>query len=133
VLPKLFGRFEQFTSNIIIDVGHNQLAATAILNQLKYENKKVVLIYNSYEDKEYKKILTILKPIINQLQIIQCDDKRIVSYKKLQRIVNNLSINMVEFDILNLKEDKNYLVFGSFIVVNNFLNKYKEMVDGSKR
>ncbi len=55
---ELFGRFYQLTSNVRIDVGHNPLAASAIEKALK---EKVVLIYNSLDDKDYKKVLQHLK------------------------------------------------------------------------
>jgi dihydrofolate synthase/folylpolyglutamate synthase len=43
-LPKLFGRCQKLTSNITIDVGHNTLATTVLLNE--FINQKVILIYN---------------------------------------------------------------------------------------
>ena len=47
---ELFGRFYSLTENIRIDVGHNPLAAKAIEKAL---DEKVVLIYNSLDDKDY--------------------------------------------------------------------------------
>ncbi len=55
---ELFGRFYPLTENIRIDVGHNPLAAKAIEKAL---DKKVVLIYNSLDDKDYEAVLNILK------------------------------------------------------------------------
>ncbi|MDQ7046311.1 MAG: bifunctional folylpolyglutamate synthase/dihydrofolate synthase [Sulfurovum sp.] len=55
---ELFGRFYALTPNIRIDVGHNPLAASAIEKAL---DEKVVLIYNSLDDKDYEEVLRSLK------------------------------------------------------------------------
>ena len=126
ILPNLFGRYQRFRDNIIIDVGHNPLAAQAISKELKRENKKFVLIYNSFEDKDYKKVLTILKPYLFEVQIIKCEDKRIVDKETLEKTIASLSLNVNHFDIINLKKENYYLVFGSFLVVENFLKGYEQ-------
>ncbi len=52
---KLFGRCQKISSNVTIDVGHNPMAAKVLLEH--FIEKKVILVYNSYNDKEYKVIL----------------------------------------------------------------------------
>ena len=47
---KMHGRLEKITPNLIIDVGHNELAAEAILKE--FAGQKVVLIYNAFADKD---------------------------------------------------------------------------------
>lgn len=118
---ELFGRCQKISSNVTIDVGHNPLAAKVLVNEFK--NKKVNLIYNSYKDKDYKKVLSILKPIIKKIIIIDIDDKRIVDKKNLLEICQNLNIIPVSFEKLNKKEE--YLVFGSFLVVEKFIKEYE--------
>jgi len=125
-LPKLFGRYQRFQKNIIIDVGHNPLAAEAIAQELKKENKKIILIYNSFVDKDYETVLKILQPYILEVQIIRCNDDRIVENLVLEKIIKGLSLNVNHFDIMNIKDEFNYLVFGSFIVVENFLKGYNK-------
>lgn len=125
-LPKLKGRFEKLSSNIIIDVGHNPLAASEIAKQLKKENKKVILIYNSYEDKDYEKVLEILKPYLKELQIIDIKDNRIVKKNILSLKAKALGLNIKSFDIINITMDDYYLVFGSFLVVEKFLKDYNK-------
>ncbi len=120
ILPKLFGRFQYLKSNIIIDVGHNPLAANAIYNQLKQEKKKVILIYNSYKDKDYKNVLKILKPIIKEVQLIKIDDNRIIDKILLENTLQLLDIPYKQFEN-NISKDQLYLVFGSFLVVEQFL------------
>ena len=124
-LPKLFGRYQKITSNIIIDVGHNPLAASVIKEQLAKENKKVILIYNSYKDKDYDEVLGILNDVVKEVQIIKCDDSRIVDIEILQNTLSKLSITHNIFNIKDLASTTEYyLVFGSFIVVENFLKEY---------
>ena len=114
---KLFGRLTQINEQIIVDVGHNTLAANAILKALN--GKKFILVYNSYKDKEYSKILSILKPIIKEVQIIDIEDERIEKSEKMKKTLENLDIKYSQFN--GIKEDEKYLVFGSFKVVENFL------------
>lgn len=114
----LFGRCQKVSSNITIDVGHNPLAASVLVKE--FENQKVTLIYNSYEDKDYKKVLEILKPIINEIFILPIDDKRMVEKNNLLKIIKEL--NIIICDDLIFEKDKNYLAFGSFLVVEKFLS-----------
>lgn len=122
------GRFEKLTSNIIVDVGHNPLAAQAIFEELNCNNcitnNKVTLVYNSYEDKDYCEVLKVLKPSIEYVEIISIDDSRIVELEKLQKCLEKLNIEYKIFE--EIDEEKNYLVFGSFLVVEEFLKKYNE-------
>ena len=115
---KLFGRVSHISENIIVDVGHNTLAATSILNALK--GKKYILIYNSYRDKNYKEILKILKPIILYIEIIKISDERAEKQVVLQEIIQDLGIVCKSFHTID--KNKKYLVFGSFSVVESFLN-----------
>ncbi len=117
---KLFGRLSKIKDNVIIDVGHNPLAADSILKALK--GKKYTLIYNSYKDKDYKNILKILKPIIKNVEIIEIDDQRIVSKELIHGTLNELKIKYSTFN--NLSKKNHYLVFGSFSVVESFLNRH---------
>lgn len=115
----LFGRCQKIRKNLTIDVGHNPLAATVLLKE--FENKKVNLIYNSYADKDYKEVLTILKPIIKSIFIIDLQDTRIVKKEKLIEVIDELNLDLKED--LNFKEDEEYLAFGSFLVIEKILEK----------
>jgi len=115
----LKGRFQKVAKNIIVDVGHNQLAAKAIKSELK--DKKVILIYNTYKDKDFKQILSILKENIQKVLIIDIDNERVVDKQSLTKVLKELDIDYEEFDIKKLNEDSDYLVFGSFLVVEKFL------------
>jgi dihydrofolate synthase / folylpolyglutamate synthase len=114
----LFGRCQKILPNVTIDVGHNPLAASVIVKE--FEGKKINLIYNSYKDKDYEEVLKILKPIINKIIIIELDDKRIVDKNNLLNIIKQL--NIMNDDTIKIEKDQEYLVFGSFLVVEKFLS-----------
>ena len=114
---KLFGRCQKIAPNITIDVGHNPMAAEAILEH--FRTKKVILVYNSYNDKEYQKILSILKPIILKVEIIDIDNKREVQKSQLEAVLEDLNISYALFK--KITPNQEYLVFGSFLVVEKFL------------
>ncbi len=119
---KLFGRLSKIDENIIVDVGHNPLAAESILKALQGE--KYILVYNSYKDKNYKKILSILEPIVEHIEIIELHDERAESKELLRSSLYDLGIPFKSFE--DIEKGSKYLVFGSFSVVENFLKKYKK-------
>ena len=114
----LFGRCQRILPNVTIDVGHNPLAAQMIVKE--FGNRKITLIYNSYGDKDYEGVLKILKPIIKKIIIIELDDKRIVDKNNLLKIINEL--NIINEDKITIEQNEEYLVFGSFLVVEKFLS-----------
>ncbi|WP_024953675.1 folylpolyglutamate synthase [Sulfurospirillum arcachonense] len=115
---KLFGRCQKISNNVTIDVGHNPMAASVLLEH--FRTKKVVLVYNSYNDKEYTKILSILHPIIQEVQIIDISNEREVLKSSLEEALNSQNIKYSQFK--KIEKDLEYLVFGSFSVVEKFLN-----------
>lgn len=118
---QLFGRLSRIGKNIIVDVGHNPLAASSIVKELK--EKKYVLIYNSYKDKDYKTILSILKPIVKKVELIPIESQRAENIESLHKSLNDLKIEYSSFS--GVQADEEYLVFGSFSVVEQFLKEYK--------
>ena len=116
---KLFGRISKIHDNIILDVGHNALAAQALKDALS--NKKFTLVYNSYKDKDYKNILKILSPIIKEVEIISVDDIRIAKKEDMQSTLETLDLHYRDFQ--TIEKEKNYLVFGSFSVAETFLRR----------
>jgi dihydrofolate synthase / folylpolyglutamate synthase len=115
----LFGRLSKIAPNITLDVGHNALAAESIAQN--FAGKKVTLIYNTYGDKDYREILSILKPIIESVEIIDVDEGRIVQRHLLESVLYELHIPYRSFDEIN--SNKEYLVFGSFSVAETFLKR----------
>jgi dihydrofolate synthase/folylpolyglutamate synthase len=118
---KLKGRMEKIGENIYIDVGHNSLAAKVVADYFK--DKKVNLIYNTYKDKNYRKILEILKPIIKKLSIIEVENDRIADKKDIIKVAEELGIEVSEYR--GVEKDALNLIFGSFSVVEKFLKDEK--------
>ena len=115
----LFGRLSKIASNITLDVGHNALAAESIAQN--FAGKKVTLIYNTYGDKDYREILSILAPIIESVEIIEVSEGRIVQRDLLESVLDELHISYRSFDEINSNTE--YLVFGSFSVAETFLKR----------
>ncbi len=117
---EIFGRCQKISKNITIDVGHNELAASVLKKE--FEGRKVILIYNTFKDKDYKKILKILKPIIKRIEFLPILNERVEKKSVLERVAKEYGIEYGDFK--NIDETKEYLVFGSFAVVEQFL-KFK--------
>ena len=113
----LFGRLSKIRENVLLDVGHNVLAAEAIAKTLK--GQKFTLIYNSYRDKDYAQIIKTLKPIVEEVELITVDDVRIEQETHLREVITGEGLEVGKFAII--EEEKNYLVFGSFSVAEAFL------------
>ncbi len=120
----LAGRCQKIRDNIYIDVGHNPLSAEVVANQFKKE--KVVLIYNSFFDKDIFSVLSILKPIITHVEIIKFYSPiRKTGEDKIIKTLNSINVSWSYFEG-KIDEEKKYLVFGSFCVVDEFLKKLNE-------
>lgn len=119
---RLFGRLSPIAPNITLDVGHNPLAAVGVLKA--YKQKRVTLIYNTYRDKEYEKILSIIAPIVQKVLIIEVKEARIEARERLEAVLERLGLPYGTFT-LPLDSHAEYLVFGSFSVIENFLKVYR--------
>lgn len=115
----LFGRLNKISEKVTLDVGHNALAARAIAQA--FQGKKVTLVYNTYGDKDYREILSILIPIIDCVEIISVEEGRIVPRELLEDVLGELGLNYGSFEVIN--PDKEYLIFGSFSVAEAFLKR----------
>ena len=115
----LSARFERIAPNIIIDSGHNPLAAQKIVTEFK--TRKITLIYNSFADKDYHQVLRILKPIIETLEILPVSHPRSADISNIADVAKELHIPHLIHTQIDAK--KEYLVFGSFSVVEAFLKQ----------
>ena len=118
---ELFGRFYPLAKNIRIDVGHNPLAAKAIVGAL---SSKVVLIYNSLDDKDYEEVLRILKPKVKRVEVLAINSQRATTQEAIESALKSVELEYSSFNNI-LNDDEEYLVFGSFYVVEEFLNLIK--------
>jgi dihydrofolate synthase/folylpolyglutamate synthase len=121
----LFGRFYKIAPNITIDVGHNLLATKALIQALKKKQgkEKIILVYNTLDDKDYEAILKLFKPLIKWVEIIEIDTPRAVEYNKLIDVLEKLNIECKKFILTD--KNNNYFIFGSFYAVEAFLKKIK--------
>ena len=124
----LFGRFYALLPNVTIDVGHNLLASKTLVKALKkkYISEKVILVYNSLNDKNYEAILRDFKPLIKHVEIINIDSSRVIELTKLEDTLKRLEIEYKNFIFLN--ENDKYFIFGSFYVVEAFLKKINHTI-----
>ncbi len=125
---ELFGRFYPLTKNIRIDVGHNPLAARAIEKAL---DKKVVLIYNSLDDKDYEAVLHALKPKVKRVEIIPIDSQRATTLSEIEKAIQKVGITHSYFEG-KIDKNEHYLVFGSFYVVEEFLKRMQKKINVPK-
>ena len=119
---ELFGRFYPWRKNIRIDVGHNPLAAKAIEKAL---DQKVILIYNSLDDKDYEAVLQTLKPKVKHVEILPIHSQRATTLSEIENALEKVGISYGYFEN-KIDKDEHYLVFGSFYVVEEFLNKMQK-------
>jgi dihydrofolate synthase/folylpolyglutamate synthase len=119
----LRGRCEKIAPNITVDVGHNIDAAKVLAEH--FNNKKVVLVYNSYKDKDYAGVLNILKSIVKRIELIDIiNSERQDAKKEITELLNFLHIEHKDYKHINKNDE--YLVFGSFGVVESFLKSLNE-------
>jgi len=116
------GRFQKVRNNIILDVGHNPMAARKIFENI---SNNTILIYNSYTDKDYLEVIEILSPKLKKIILIDVPDKRVCKTKflleKFKSSPVSVSTMHKKFCISN---NENYLVFGSFSVVKEFTIRF---------
>ncbi|WQZ74651.1 bifunctional folylpolyglutamate synthase/dihydrofolate synthase [Helicobacter pylori] len=124
----LIGRCELLNPNILIDVGHNPHSAKALKEEIKRVfNAPIVLIYNCYQDKDAFLVLEILKPVIKKVLILELHQERVIQLEKLKGILETLGLEHALFE--DVKENENYLVYGSFLVANAFYERYPKKRD----
>lgn len=117
----LIGRCQKFSPNITLDVGHNEDAAKQLVKV--FSHKKVILVYNTYRQKDVRSILKTLRSIVKKILIIEVKNDRIIEISKLKSIIEDLDIDFEVFNPLMMSENEEYLVFGSFSVIKQFLEE----------
>ncbi len=129
--PKLdlAGRFERIAPNIIIDVGHNAHAANAVINAISGDgdSKKYSLIFNAFSDKDIEPILFEFKECLKEILIYSYPSlQRSLATNSVKDAAARLQIRCKELcDLSQLDSAQSYLVFGSFLLVEHFINEYK--------
>jgi len=117
---KIAGRMQKIASNLTVDVGHNFHAASAV--KAEFKGKKVVLIYNAFADKDVLAVLRELRDVVKRVEIYEYESQdRALAKDKIVAACQNLGLEVGKFERLNDEEE--YLVFGSFMLVEHFLRK----------
>lgn len=123
----LKGRCEKIAPNLWVDVGHNPHAAKAVCEFVKQNliNLKVNLVYNAFKDKDFAEILRIFAPVINRVLVYDYESKdRELASEEIFKTAQNLGVKCEKFH--DISSDENYIVFGSFMLVENFLRNFKQ-------
>jgi len=119
----LRGRMEVLAPNLRVDVGHNELAAQQVAREITeiYGSKKIVLIYNAFADKDVAAVLRTLAPVVERVEIFNYEvADREMAAEAITRALDALKIPHSPFRG-ELRADEEYLVFGSFHLVENFI------------
>lgn len=118
----LNGRCEQISQNVTIDVGHNEMAAQALVK--KFAGKKLNLIFNAFADKDIKAVLKAIKPIVKKTYIIEYEAPgRELATAQVKEALQELGMEFADFT--DVRADEEYLAFGSFYLVEAFLKRYR--------
>ena len=118
----LGGRCEKIAPNVTIDVGHNEMAAQALMK--RFAGKKLNLIFNAFADKDIKAVLKAIKPIVKKTYIIEYETPgRELATAQVKEALRQLDMEFEGFT--DVRADEEYLAFGSFYLVEAFLKRYR--------
>lgn len=118
----LSGRCENIAPNVTIDVGHNEMAAQALVK--RFAGKKLNLIFNAFADKDIKAVLKAIKPIVKKTYIIEYEmPGRELATAQVKEALRELGMEFEGFT--DVRADEEYLAFGSFYLVEAFLKRYR--------
>lgn len=117
----LSGRCEKIAPNVTIDVGHNEMAAQALVK--RFAGKKLNLIFNAFADKDIKAVLKAIRPIVKKTYIIEYETPgRELATAQVKEALRELGMEFADFT--DVRADEEYLAFGSFYLVEAFLKRY---------
>ena len=86
----------------------------------RFYGKKINLVFNAFADKDIEAVLKAIKPIVKQTHIITYETpERELATQKVKEILTKLNMKFDDFN--EIKDDEEYLVFGSFYLVEAFL------------
>ena len=118
----LGGRCEKIAPNVTIDVGHNEMAAQALVK--RFAGKKLNLIFNAFADKDIKAVLKAIRPIVKKTYIIEYETPgRELATAQVKEALRQLDMEFEGF--ADVRADEEYLAFGSFYLVEAFLKRYR--------
>lgn len=117
-LDTIASKISQTTANLVSNPALNHAQNSHEIQSLK----KPVLIYNAFIDKDIRAVLLALAPQISRVEIYEYkSDERKLAGEEIAKICAQIGLECDKFAQLNERE--NYLVFGSFLLVEHFLNE----------
>lgn len=117
-LETIAPQISQTTANLVSNPAPNHAQNSHEIQSLK----KPVLIYNAFIDKDIRAVLLALSPQISRVEIYEYkSDERKLAGEEIAKICAQIGLECSNFTQLNERE--NYLVFGSFLLVEHFLNE----------
>ena len=117
-LDTIAPQISQTTANLVSNPAPNHAQNSREIQSLK----KPVLIYNAFIDKDIRAVLLALAPQISRVEIYEYkSDERKLAGEEIAKICAQIGLECDKFTQLNERE--NYLVFGSFLLVEHFLNE----------
>lgn len=116
---ELQGRMQKIKDGLYVDVGHNESAAKVITDS--FGNRQFNLIYNTLADKDYPNILKIFREKCDKIHILPIEASRIADYNAIIQTAKELNYTLI--DDINALNDRDVVVFGSFVTVEEFLKR----------
>jgi dihydrofolate synthase/folylpolyglutamate synthase len=128
---KLAGRFQIKTLNdkiVVLDVAHNPAAVQVLADTLKKDKQPTIAIFSALEDKNIKKMIGRISPLIDEWLLIPLEVNRAIT---LQGLTQKFSLSSkikackdMPAAIRQALDNKKYrriVIFGSFYVVADAL------------
>ena len=133
------GRLQVFSKKplTILDSAHNPAGAKSLVDALSnyFEMDSCVMVLGTMADKDYPKMLEILKPVINRLVITQAQNERAVSGSELAQAATDLGIEFEEIEgselaveyatDIALDRGLPVVVTGSILLIGEILKKQR--------
>ena len=74
------------------------------------------------DDKDYEEVLKRLKPKVKRVEILPIHSQRASTLEEIEKALKKVGLTHSYFDN-TIEDNEDYLVFGSFYVVEEFLKK----------
>ena len=132
----LDGRFQTVEGDfqILLDVGHNPLAARVLVDFLKqaFPGKRIHALFTMMNDKDFKGVIETMKPVIYDWYISPLKNPRTANENDMLDAFQSCSVDNVNSGYAdfseafaaakaNIENQDLLVIFGSFFLVSEFL------------
>ena len=133
---RLSGRFQYVEGDtpVLLDVGHNPLAARVLVTYLKqsFPKKRIHAVFSMMKDKDIKGVVETMKPVIYDWYLSPLKNPRTASEEVMIESFNSCEVENIYYGYADFTEafmaaGKNacsqdlIVIFGSFFLVSEFL------------